>query len=64
MIRKNLSYDELSVIAMYMDENIREQVHFELAPCTPYEFLNRYCELDENFIDTLNSEFHFVMEDK
>lgn len=62
MIRNNLSYDELSVIAMYMDNDIREQVHFELAPCTPYEFLKRYCELDKNFIDILENEFHFAME--
>lgn len=62
MIRNNLSYDELSVIAMYMDDNIREKVHDELAPCTPHEFLKRYCELDETFIDVLKSEFHFAME--
>lgn len=63
MIRNNLSYDELSVIAMYMDNDIREQVHNELTPCTPYEFLKRYCELDETFEAILNLEFHFVMED-
>ena len=48
---------------MYMDDNIREQVHFELTPCKPYDFLKRYCELDKNFIEVLNSEFHFIMED-
>ena len=64
MIRKNLTIDELNVIAMYMDNDIREQVHFELTPCMPYEFLTRYLELDNNFINVLNSEFHFVMEDK
>lgn len=62
MIRKDLTIDELSVIATYMDNDIREKVHFELAPCTPYEFLKRYCELDENFIDILENEFHFAME--
>lgn len=62
MIRKNLTIDELSVIAMYMDDDIREKVHNELAPCTAYEFLTRYCELDENFIDILENEFHFAME--
>ena len=62
MIRKNLTIDELSVIAMYMDDDIREKVHNELAPCTPYEFLKRYCELDKNFIDILENEFHFAME--
>ena len=30
-----------------MDDDIREQVHFELAPCTDQEFLDRYCQLHE-----------------
>lgn len=62
MIRKDVSQEELQIIAMYMDNDIREKVHFELAPCTPYEFLKRYCELDKNFIDILENEFHFAME--
>lgn len=33
------------VIVEYMDDEIREQVHSELAPCTNEEFLNRYAEL-------------------
>lgn len=28
-----------------MDDDIREQVHAELAPCTEQEFLDAYCEL-------------------
>lgn len=28
-----------------MDDDIREQVHAELAPCGDQEFLDRYCEL-------------------
>lgn len=28
-----------------MDDELREQVHAELAPCTGQEFLDRYCEL-------------------
>lgn len=29
----------------YMDDEIREQVHAELSPCTNEEFLDRYEEL-------------------
>ena len=29
-----------------MDDEIREKVHSELAPCTNIEFLRRYLELD------------------
>jgi hypothetical protein len=32
-------------IVNYMDDDIREQVHRELAPCTNEEFLSRYMEL-------------------
>ena len=35
-----------SIVEM-MDDEIREQVHAELAPCTDEEFLERYCELHE-----------------
>ncbi len=28
-----------------MADDLREQVHVELAPCTEQEFYNRYCEL-------------------
>jgi hypothetical protein len=30
-----------------MDDEIREQVHAEKAPCFPQDFLDRYCELHE-----------------
>jgi len=49
-----------SAIVAYMDEEIREQVHFELAPCTNEEFLKRYLALDEAFDDVLYQEFREV----
>lgn len=47
----------MDTIASYMDDDKREQVHFELAPCDPEEFLKRYLELDPDFEDLLDSEF-------
>ena len=44
-----------------MDDDIREQVHGELAPCTPEEFLKRYLELDPEFIELLQSEFKYIL---
>ena len=44
-------------IVNLMNGEIREQVHAELAPCTDTEFLKRYLELDEGFVDVLHSEF-------
>lgn len=34
-----------------MDDEIREQVHTEKAPCFPQDFLDRYCELHEEKYD-------------
>ena len=48
---------KMDVIASYMDDEKREQVHFELAPCSPEEFLKRYIELDHDFEKILKSEF-------
>lgn len=52
---KNRYWD---AITAYMNDDIREQVHAELAPCTAKEFLERYLELDPDFQDLLDSEFY------
>lgn len=49
--------DALDLLATYMDDDIRERVAFELAPCDPEDFLARYLELDPGFADLLYSEF-------
>ncbi|WP_249311965.1 hypothetical protein [Congzhengia minquanensis] len=48
-------------IVSYMDDEIRETVHAELAPCSEHEFLKRYLELDPEFKKLLKDEFN--MED-
>jgi len=45
MTNKELSADEFSAYVVAMDDEIREQVHAELAPCTEAEFLERYQQL-------------------
>ena len=52
-----LTEEVLNTIAYYMDDDKRERVHFELAPCEPEEFLKRYLELDSDFEELLNNEF-------
>lgn len=54
---------EWDAIASYMDDEKREQVHNELAPCTEEEFLRRYLELDEDFqAGILEGEFGIEFE--
>lgn len=50
-----------NTIASYMDDDIREQVHDELAPCSNTEFLKRYLELDPKFEKVLQQEFNEVV---
>ena len=52
-----LTQELMDTIASYMDDDKREHVHFELAPCEPEEFLKRYLELDPYFEYLLDSEF-------
>lgn len=57
-LTKNL----MSTIAVYMEDEIREKVHFELAPCEPEEFLRRYLELDPEFEGVLKTEFSIELD--
>lgn len=52
-----ITMELMNDIATYMDDEKREKVHFELAPCTPEEFLSRYVELDPEFEKLLWTEF-------
>lgn len=58
-----ISQKLMDVIASYLDDDIRETVHYELAPCTPEEFLIRYLDLDPEFEKFLWSEFRVDMDD-
>ena len=51
----------MNIIASYMNDDKREQVHAELAPCTNEEFLKRYLELDPEFLSLLKNEFGIEM---
>lgn len=58
-----ISNELMNTIATYMLDDIREQVHSELAPCTHEEFLKRYIELDPDFEELLYKEFGLEMEE-
>ena len=53
----------MDIIATYMNDETREHVHFELAPCTNDEFLKRYIEFDPDFEYLLYKEFEIEMEE-
>lgn len=58
-----ITKSKFEAIASYMNDEIREKVHAELAPCAETEFLKRYLELDEDFYNLLNSEFGIPLYD-
>lgn len=60
MIDRNV----MEAIASLMDDEKREQVHAELAPCSNEEFLRRYVELDPEFENVLRSEFNVNLQEK
>ena len=53
-----ISADVLLQAAGLMNEVLREKVHAELAPCTNEQFVQRYCQLDPGFADTMYGEFN------
>lgn len=56
-----LTQEELDVIATYMNDDIREDIAFDLDSCTPEEFLKEYVNRDEVFEELLKSEFSIEM---
>jgi hypothetical protein len=50
----------MNEIASYMDDEIREELHSQLAPCTHEEFIKAYLERDPDFIEILHNEFDFA----
>ena len=54
---KEITNEEMYDIASYMNDDIREDIHLELAPCTNEEFLIAYCNADPDFEQFLNDVF-------
>ena len=54
---KKVEDKTMDAIVVLMDSDLREKVHFEIAPCSNEEFLKRYCELNPQFESVLKSEF-------
>ena len=52
----------MDAIATYMDDEKREQVHNEIAPCSPEEFLKKYLKLDPDFEQLLFEEFKIELD--
>lgn len=58
-----ISSEVLIQAAGLMNDALREKVHSELAPCTNDQFVQRYCQLDPCFADTMYNEFNIDVSD-
>jgi hypothetical protein len=56
--RNPLTEKDMEVIANYMDDALREQLHQELAPCSPTKFVDAYVQAEPDFEDVLNNELN------
>lgn len=55
--KAEISQNLMDTIAVHMDDDIREAVHFDLAPCSPEKFLAEYIRRDPSFEELLKIEF-------
>ena len=58
---KNINNKLMDAIATYMDNDIREELHFKFAPCSPKKFLQEYIKRDHGFVQVLESEFSIAL---
>lgn len=47
----------MEAVAAVMDDEIREAVHYQLAPCTNEEFIREYVRRAPEFEEVLKTEF-------
>ena len=57
----NVSNELMSYIATRMDDNLREQTHFDVAPCTNEAFITEYYI---NATDVLKLELEDILSDE
>ena len=58
---KKISNELMENISTYMNDDIREELHFKLAPCSNRTFLKAYCKRDPEFTELLKNEFDIVL---
>lgn len=56
MVKVENGFVDYKDAEFFMDDEIREELHAEMAPCTNQEFFDAYCErhaekFDEDFVE-------------
>lgn len=56
---RSITNEDMRNIAEYMSDEIREELHGKLAPCSNEKFLREYIKRDPEILEILRSEFDF-----
>ena len=59
IFERKITKNDMDNIASYMDDEIREELHNEIAPCSHEEFISAYIKRDPSFEEFLEQEFNF-----
>lgn len=54
-----ITQQDMDDIARFMNDDIREELHRELAPCSPDEFIRAYLQRDPDFVNVLEETFRW-----
>ena len=54
-----ITNEDMQNIAGYMIDEIREELHGKLAPCSNEKFLHEYIKQDPDILEILRNEFDF-----
>lgn len=55
---------DMEIIEQYMDDEIRERLHGELAPCADQVFFDRYMEEDPEFMERFSMDLYPISEEE
>lgn len=51
-----ITNDEMELLASYMNEEIREEIHFKFAPCSNELFLSEYLKRESESLKSIMAE--------
>lgn len=58
-----VSDEVMEMLEIYMDDELRERAHYNVAPCSNDAFLKEYCKLDDTFAELVQKEFGLDLTD-
>lgn len=54
---RKITDEQMNTLASYMKDDIREELHLQISPCSNKEFIRAYLKKDPEFAALLEEEF-------